>query len=560
MKEVIDELMAKFDTDGDGGVSYNEFAEFVKPKNVVDLTNVADHNNRGVGYFDAEHAAKIKKAAPPKPVKEATAAELEGYRAKLAEKIGTKYKLLTRAFRDIDTDHSGYLSKQEIVDAVYNFNLGASARYGSTLRAPAALFPPSCRPLTALRLPSCRHPEGARRPADRQGRRHRPRRQDRVRRVREAVPRARGRGHRRPGRRAARRVDRGGRVLVGRPDARGQRPPPPPPPPGAPLSGAGARAGAWDWGRGGAGRKRGPRVFKRVSVEEEILWREAREPARGDWTAKFWRSSSPSRTCAQAARIAQTPPRQTPHAMPPVFCSAPDLTLEELEAELGLIGSAKQILAAIAVQARLRGLVAKRRAREAALARARREIIQQVVQSSIASAVERVGERKAAERQRALRQEAERLEAARGGPRRSAPETMGGPPPPPPLDAPGGPAAPAAARSPRRAHPAGGGRRGRGAGGPRPLRGGAEGQRRGGARGARARQRARRLPHRLRHDGADGGGVGRPPRGDARARGARSPTSRTSLARPRSTSRRQRGTPRSRSTCRAARTTSPRST
>ena len=44
--------------------------------------------------------------------------------------------------------------------------------------------------------------------------------------------------------------------------------------------------------------------------------------------------------------------------MPPVFCSAPDLTLEELEAELGLIGSAKQILAAIAVQARLRGLVA----------------------------------------------------------------------------------------------------------------------------------------------------------------------------------------------------------
>ena len=115
--------------------------------------------------------------------------------------------------------------------------------------------------------------------------------------------------------------------------------------------------------------------------------------------------------------------------MPPVFCSAPDLTLEELEAELGLIGSAKQILAAIAVQARLRGLVAKRRAREAALARARRGIIQQVVQSSIASAVERVGERKATERQRALRQEAERLEAARGGPRRaSAPETMGGPP------------------------------------------------------------------------------------------------------------------------------------
>ena len=29
MKEVIDELMAKFDTDGDGGVSYNEFAKML---------------------------------------------------------------------------------------------------------------------------------------------------------------------------------------------------------------------------------------------------------------------------------------------------------------------------------------------------------------------------------------------------------------------------------------------------------------------------------------------------------------------------------------------------
>ena len=64
-----------------------------------------------------------------------------------------------------------------------------------------------------------------------------------------------------------------------------------------------------------------------------------------------------------------------------------------------------------------------------------------MVQSSIASAVERVGERKAAERQRALRQEAERLEAARGGPAGVGARDDGRPPPPPPLDAPGGPAA-----------------------------------------------------------------------------------------------------------------------
>ena len=99
-----------------------------------------------MGYFDAEHAAKIKKVAPLKPVKEATAAELEGT-ARSSPRRSTKYKLLTRAFRDIDTDHSGYLSKQEIVDAVYNFNLvsaHATARpHQLPPSTPSALSPPS---------------------------------------------------------------------------------------------------------------------------------------------------------------------------------------------------------------------------------------------------------------------------------------------------------------------------------------------------------------------------------------------------------------------------------
>ena len=54
--------------------------------------------------------------------------------------------------------------------------------------------------------------------------------------------------------------------------------------------------------------------------------------------------------------------------MPPVFCSAPDLTLEELEAELGLIGSAKQILAAIAVHSDGEGEEAGQDQEEAPLA------------------------------------------------------------------------------------------------------------------------------------------------------------------------------------------------
>ena len=93
------------------------------------------------------------------------------------------------------------------------------------------------------------------------------------------------------------------------------------------------------------------------------MWRDGEQ---GETREQLCRARSNLRVLLCATRsCAQRAIAQTPLAMPPVFCSAPDLTLEELEAELGLIGSAKQILAAIAVQARLRGLVAKRRAREA---------------------------------------------------------------------------------------------------------------------------------------------------------------------------------------------------
>ena len=193
MKEVIDELMAKFDTDGDE--LHNEFAEFVKPKKWS--TSPTPTTTTAWGD-DAEHAAKIK-AAPLKPVKEATAAELEGYRAKLAEKID-EVQAAHAAFRDIDTDPRAICPSRSRRRRG-QLQPGASARYGSTLRATAlraSLYCPH-RPPT----PSCRH-RRARRPADRQGRRHRPRRPHRGDEF-GAAPRARGRGHRQPGRRAARR-------------------------------------------------------------------------------------------------------------------------------------------------------------------------------------------------------------------------------------------------------------------------------------------------------------------------------------------------------------------
>jgi len=55
--------------------------------------------------------------------KAATSEQLQQYQKLLQEKIYTKYKELTKAFRALDEDHSGYLSKDEIVAAVSNFNL-----------------------------------------------------------------------------------------------------------------------------------------------------------------------------------------------------------------------------------------------------------------------------------------------------------------------------------------------------------------------------------------------------------------------------------------------------
>ena len=50
--------------------------------------------------------------------------EVENYRKHLAEKVHTHYKLLRRAFRDADTDHSGFLTYEELLRALSFVNTG----------------------------------------------------------------------------------------------------------------------------------------------------------------------------------------------------------------------------------------------------------------------------------------------------------------------------------------------------------------------------------------------------------------------------------------------------
>jgi len=53
----------------------------------------------------------------------ASAAELKEYMSKLRNTIETKYKLMRSAFRALDEDGSGRLSKEELVQAVQHFSL-----------------------------------------------------------------------------------------------------------------------------------------------------------------------------------------------------------------------------------------------------------------------------------------------------------------------------------------------------------------------------------------------------------------------------------------------------
>merc|ERR1712060_740073 len=65
----------------------------------------------------------IKKVPPIVVPYPATEEMLVRYQRAVQDKIYSKYKRLTKAFREIDEDHSGQISKDELSDALNNYNL-----------------------------------------------------------------------------------------------------------------------------------------------------------------------------------------------------------------------------------------------------------------------------------------------------------------------------------------------------------------------------------------------------------------------------------------------------
>eukprot|EP00908_Phaeocystis_cordata_P017640 Transcript_28996.p2 GENE.Transcript_28996~~Transcript_28996.p2 ORF type:complete len:233 (-),score=114.31 Transcript_28996:258-956(-) len=117
----LDDLLSNADVNSDGKLEFSEFAKYLVPPDF-------DHKaaaNPLMAQSGTNPQPKYQPIVPrPPPIKRrATEQELERYRAQISDKIYTKWKMLAGAFRALDEDKSGFLSKEEVIEAVGNFNL-----------------------------------------------------------------------------------------------------------------------------------------------------------------------------------------------------------------------------------------------------------------------------------------------------------------------------------------------------------------------------------------------------------------------------------------------------
>jgi len=140
----VDKLFADLDHNGDGEITLQEFqralgagtqTDAIFGRNDTQVTssyvtspnfggqvlwsdNLRHAKRQQVGVRAGWHEHKLVNTN-----KEATSQQLQGYKMQLQDKIYSKYRRLTNAFRTMDEDKSGHLSKDEIVAAVEGFNL-----------------------------------------------------------------------------------------------------------------------------------------------------------------------------------------------------------------------------------------------------------------------------------------------------------------------------------------------------------------------------------------------------------------------------------------------------
>mmetsp|Transcript_85383 Transcript_85383/g.170442 ORF Transcript_85383/g.170442 Transcript_85383/m.170442 type:complete len:383 (-) Transcript_85383:493-1641(-) len=143
--EDIEALMQSCDENGDGHIDYAEFQrgmaklEQARTGEVFGRSDTGVVNNfHGLGngqviFNDNLQYASAKQigvgqmahshSLPQAPVDKASVADLKSYISQFTTKVDAKYRQMTQAFRSIDEDKNGYLSREELVKAVENFAL-----------------------------------------------------------------------------------------------------------------------------------------------------------------------------------------------------------------------------------------------------------------------------------------------------------------------------------------------------------------------------------------------------------------------------------------------------
>jgi len=140
----IEALMESCDENGDGHIDYQEFQRGMARLEQSRSGEVFGRNDAGVvnnfhsvgggqvifnDNLQSSNAAQIgigpaaQSYALPQTAVAAGAADLQKYIRQLNDKVETKYSMMRNAFRAIDSDHNGYLSREELIEAVQHFAL-----------------------------------------------------------------------------------------------------------------------------------------------------------------------------------------------------------------------------------------------------------------------------------------------------------------------------------------------------------------------------------------------------------------------------------------------------
>lgn len=114
----LDAMVATFDQDGGGDVSYEEFNTFVS-----ELLNPSEKGGGMLGTIEASASHQRGAQQARDTTVKASAEDVEKM---LVEKIKNKFNKVQHAFRSFDKDHSGSINADEFKAVLYTYGLAAS--------------------------------------------------------------------------------------------------------------------------------------------------------------------------------------------------------------------------------------------------------------------------------------------------------------------------------------------------------------------------------------------------------------------------------------------------